>query len=145
MTPARFATKSVRAGACLIWQPKSRVGPYGAVGYGGKQWLAHRLAFVFAGGTLKDGDVVRHRCDTPLCVEPTHLIKGTHADNVADKVERGRQQRGETHPASKLTASQVAEIRRRHADGEQQKILASEFEVSKQQLSRIVRGTRWSR
>lgn len=145
MTPARFATKSVRVGDCLIWQPKGRVGPYGVVGYGGKSWLAHRLAFVFAGGVLAAGEVVRHTCDTPLCVEPSHLLAGTHGDNVADKVKRGRQQRGESHPAARLTEAQVAEIRRRHADGEQQQILAREFAVSKTQLSRIVRGTRWTR
>ena len=42
-------------------------------------------------------EVVRHACDNPPCCNPLHLLGGTHADNVADKVRRGRVPRGETH------------------------------------------------
>lgn len=37
------------------------------------------------------GDLdVLHTCDTPLCVEPTHIYAGTHQQNMQDSVNRGR-------------------------------------------------------
>jgi ribosomal protein S14 len=32
----------------------------------------------------------RHRCDTPACVNPNHLLTGTRLDNVRDALSRGR-------------------------------------------------------
>jgi hypothetical protein len=46
-------------------------------------------------------------------------------------------------PAAKLTPAQVAEIRRRLGEGEQQSELAKEFGVSQTQMSRIKNRTRW--
>lgn len=34
--------------------------------------------------------LIRHTCDTRACVEPTHLLLGTHLDNNHDMIERGR-------------------------------------------------------
>ena len=57
--------------------------------------------------------IARHTCDVPLCVNPDHVIPGTHADNVADKMGRGRHRAlaGELCPRSKLTLEQVTAIR----------------------------------
>ena len=53
---------------------------------------------------------VRHTCDNPRCIEPTHLILGTHKDNMEDKVLRGRTPK--TQPNQhKITDAQVLEIR----------------------------------
>lgn len=65
----------------------------------GKNWKAHRLAVVFDGRDPKDM-VVMHSCDNPCCVNPSHLLIGTHGDNMQDKVNKGRA-RGNTYSTSK--------------------------------------------
>jgi len=36
------------------------------------------------------GGVVRHSCDEPLCINPSHLLEGTHSDNTQDMLARNR-------------------------------------------------------
>lgn len=61
---------------------------------------------------MPSGIVVRHKCDNPKCFNPAHLIEGTTADNVRDRVERGRSAKGEKHGRSKLTTRRVRKILR---------------------------------
>lgn len=55
--------------------------------------LAHRAMLAEKLGRPVVG-VSRHSCDNPPCINPEHLAEGTHADNVDDKVSRGRQRGG---------------------------------------------------
>jgi hypothetical protein len=133
---------------CLICtQAKDKDG-YGKQGYEGKSCRAHRVAYVKAHGlTMKDieGIVIRHTCDNPGCIEPTHLIPGTHADNMHDKMVRGRCKptKGEKNGQAKLTSAQVLEIKRRLKNGQTQKIVAMDFQVSPYTIRDIAVGHRW--
>lgn len=72
---------------CLLRQYAKHYG-YPLISIAGRRVLASRVVFYLQHGYLPE--VVRHTCDQPLCLEPTHLVGGTHRDNVQDAIERGR-------------------------------------------------------
>jgi hypothetical protein len=97
-------------------------------------------------------------CATPVTTSfaatPTICFLGTHADNAADMVRKGRSLSGDRNPSrrypgihakgeactsAKLTDAQVAEIRLRYAtDTPSLRKLGREFGVSYNHISRIV-------
>lgn len=92
---------------------------------------------------------VLHRCDNPPCCNPAHLFLGTHADNVRDKVNKGRQSRhsspGEAAGLAKLTNEQVLEMRRLYAEEHIRQVdLAARFGVGQSAVSAILRRRTWS-
>ena len=70
----------------------------------------HRHMYRMCYGEIPKGSVIRHTCDNRFCINPGHLLLGTHADNVMDRVNRGRSATGEDHGRAKLTAVEVLEI-----------------------------------
>jgi hypothetical protein len=84
---------------------------------------AHRISWMLHRGDIPNGLHVLHRCDNPICVNPEHLFLGTHRDNMADMIAKGRN-------CSKLTAEKVLEIRRRYDAGERPKDMAVEYGVT---------------
>jgi hypothetical protein len=82
-------------------------------------------------------------CDCPSWVNPSHLRIGTHAENVADKVARRRQARGERHGRAKLDDDAVRAIRVAFAAGEKYIVLARRHGVTSHTNSAIARDRVW--
>ncbi len=98
---------------CHIWLGACVSHGYGIVRNGGKNWLAHRLAWSLRNGAIPDGMHVLHRCDCPWCVNVDHLFLGSRKDNMQDmkKKGRGRPPKGEEHVRAVLTEADVFAIR----------------------------------
>lgn len=91
----RFLSKVEKGEGCWLWLGALYRNGYGVfyvakVGERQVYALAHRASLTLAGVDLADDAVVCHRCDTPRCVRPDHMFVGTHADNVADMIAKGR-------------------------------------------------------
>jgi hypothetical protein len=140
-----------RGEGCWLW-----TGPVGKHGYGvltthlytkEKVYLkAHRLSFLLHSGLdgLPEDQCVCHRCDNPLCVNPSHLFLDTNAGNQHDKVRKGRQIKGEQHYAAKLTEHDVLEIRRIHKEGATTLVaLGARFGIDPATVGNIVKRRKW--
>lgn len=145
----RFWSKVDRSGgpdACWPWTGDKGGWGYGRIMIDRHRHLAHRLSWEIANGPIPSALDCLHTCDNPICVNPAHLFLGTDADNVADKMAKGRHNGpyGESVGTAKLTAEQVAEIRRRYLPRKvTHEHLATEFGVTKSCIGRIVQGKGW--
>lgn len=153
---------------CWPWMG-TRVDGYGQATFGGRRQPAHRVAWELTCGAIRDGLWALHHCDNRPCCNPSHLFLGTNADNVADKMAKGREARGERlaaairpsiqrgdahysrrHPeamkhgedvsSARLTWGQVAEARSLRACGLTQRAIAAKFGVARSTISYVVRG-----
>ena len=104
----------------------------------GRHQRIHRL---FYQGEIPLKHVVRHTCDTPACINPDHLIIGTHADNVADRVLRQRSATGINNGRSKLTEEQVIAIYTNLTDS--QTTLSSMYGVDRKVIRDIQQKKKW--
>jgi len=102
MKSVAFWSKVDRSGgcdACWQWVGKKDKRGYGKVCIGCKDVLTHRLAYILTKGSIPKEMVICHTCDNPPCCNPKHLSAGTHKDNVADAIAKGRMRRNATQLA----------------------------------------------
>lgn len=127
---------------------KTRQG-YGRIYEGGdkgKTFLAHRISWQLANGSIPEGKCICHHCDNPGCVNPWHLWSGSHLDNIHDMIDKGRRidTSGEGNGGSKLTEQDVREILCFLAVGYLQREIADGYGVSQGTISYINTGGTWA-
>lgn len=119
----------------------------------GRQAIASHIALLLDGRTRPGPQYMAcHHCDEPACVRPDHLYWGLHADNMRDRMERGRTARGDrmphqrihgsAHPRARVTEDDVVAIRaayRPRLGGE----LMRRYGLSQAALWRIVNRRSW--
>ncbi len=136
---------------CIEHHQVGNKGGYGKGIYLGKRMLLHRIAYCFNSGTHPDmieGLVIRHKCDNTRCINPKHLEVGTQADNVQDRVLRGRsyKPKGVRNNRAVLTPEDVVYIKNHfvHRDKEFGHTgLGRKFNVSHQTIRAIILGQTW--
>lgn len=134
----KILSRCKSVGTCLIW-----MGAVNSDGYprlyvdGNCNVKGHRLVYQLAKRKPPKGHVIRHMCDNPLCLNPAHLVSGTHAQNMKDRDSGGR------HGAAKVTPRQVRRIRKMYAEGILQKQISEKFSISPKTVSSIINRSHW--
>lgn len=105
--------------------------------------LAHRAAYIIVRGDLDESVVLRHECNTRCCINPWHLLPGTHDDNVQDMVSQDRQAKGSTNGRAVLVEADIPIIRAELARGTSRTSLATRFGVDRKIIYLIERGEIW--
>lgn len=92
---------------CWRWSRGADSDGYGRATYKGKRMPAHRLSHMVHKGETPSHLLVRHTCNNRYCVNPDHLVLGTHADNAHDREERGRSNYTGTRSGKRLLTDGV--------------------------------------
>lgn len=132
-------------GRCWVWKGARLSDGYGHLMVAGRSYRAHRWSYEQNFGPIPPGLSVLHRCDSPPCVNPSHLFLGTQVDNMRDSAAKGRQGHpGEKNGRAKLTAANVAAIRAAATGryGERSE-LARQYGISSNQIGLILDGRSW--
>lgn len=133
-------------GRCWQWIGKDNGDGYGTIMDHRIRYSTSRYSWILAFGHIPKGLHVLHRCDNRRCVNPQHLYLGDNRMNTADKVEKGREAKGEMFKSAKLTEATVREIRKRYEYGSRENgtvALAKEYGVSSSLVGAIVHGKNW--
>ena len=159
----RFWSNVDKSGEHWLWTAgrfSDGYGQFHVVREEGKRYgiRAHRFAWELNHGPIPPGVQVLHRCDIPLCVRDEDLWLGSVADNMRDKMEKGRHAHGDTHGwrlhpdrvlvgeahyAARLTADDVRAILKHVTEGVSQVELAKRFRVRTTTINAIVCGRNW--
>jgi hypothetical protein len=125
---------------CWLWDGSNTRGYATFRLAGSSTGRAARISYERTYGPISINLQIRHKCDTPACVNPDHLIPGTAGDNAQDKIDRHRVLRGTKNPVSKLSDEQVLAIR---SDARPYPVMAREHGVSTATICNVRKRKVW--
>lgn len=130
----RFWEKVNKSGGCWTWTGAQHRQGYGHIRIDDSVEFAHRVSWNIHFGAIPDGAEIMHVCDNPCCVNPDHLMLGTHRDNMRDMARKGRK-------PSKLKGV-VSDIKTMAKCGWRQQQIADYYGVSQSAISMVISGHR---
>ena len=135
---------------CWIWLRAVGSTGYGKMTVRRKTIASHRYFFSIFNGPILPNAHICHKCDTRLCVNPSHLFLGSRQDNMNDMKCKGRQwsglrpqSTGSNNLQAKLNESLVKEIRERHKVNMSIAGLADAYGVSKSVICSVLARKTW--
>ena len=130
---ARFHNKVAvdHTTGCINWIGAVAGGGYGQFGLDTKVHRAHRVAYWLARGSIPPGQIIRHQCNNRRCVNPAHLVTGTHQDNMNDMTDN-------RHGRAKLTNKDVVAIWGLAILGWTPEAIAQEFNITVEYVRMIL-------
>lgn len=127
---------------CWEWPKSTGSHGYGQLMIDKIPHTSHTLSYRFHTGEIPAGMVVMHSCDNRKCINPQHLLLGTHEDNIRDMWSKGRQRpnsvlpTGDAHHNSRFTKVQQEEILQNFA-GQSFRSIAKDLNCSHKLVSKI--------
>lgn len=123
---------------CWEWNHVIMRNGYGVFNIAGTAFLVHRFSYQLFYGEIKE-QFVCHKCDNPICCNPTHLFLGDCIDNNMDMIKKGR-----CKFIIKLSNQKAALIRSEYAqESIIKKLLAEKYKISVRHLRDILKGKYW--
>jgi hypothetical protein len=138
------------ASGCWLWQKAKDKYGYGRLsGFtkdNKKEGSARRHAWALEHGAIPPKMSVMDVCGNPSCVNPAHMVLGTHADLAAKRKAQGNDKypRGENAGRAKLSEDQVRVIKHLCRSGLSLQEIADQYKVSPSNIAAIKHGRSWS-
>lgn len=130
----------VTESGCWIWESTSQKYGYGQIVFRGTVYMAHRVSYFLSNPGFDQKMIIMHKCDNRICVNPSHLLAGTPAQNSKDMVNKNRQNKGIGICTAKLTPETVLAIY--NAKGSYREI-GEQYGVDNTNVSLIKNGKIW--
>lgn len=120
---------------CWLWEGAVSSQGYGRMTFNGKNRNAHRVLWIVTHGEPPDGQLVCHKCDVRVCVNPDHLFLGTNQDNMIDMVRKGRAPAA--YPVEVVRSVRQLRGTATHAE------IGRRFGLTKTAVKSLLKGTSW--
>jgi len=131
------------ANGCWEWNGALTLNGYGKFWLNDKTISSHRASYLIHKGEIPDDKLVLHTCDNAKCVNPDHLVLGTHRDNVRHMQERNRFLTGEKNSSCTITTDTARQIIQRLIAGGRVRTIARELGCTRATVTGIAGKVTW--